>query len=118
MEFVQKGVCSPIIGLVLTAMHELFVQKDKAPYWSYLLSLTPPNIGHCWTEEEKMYLQGTSLMVNKSTVGLLNLEYIYDNDVVKLLQELKHNYSPRCCIKDNFFTTLPGSCPVQHRDFL
>ena len=57
MEFVQKGMCSPIIGLVLTAMHELFVQKDKAPYWKYLLSLTPPNIGHCWNEEEKMFFE-------------------------------------------------------------
>ena len=88
-------------------MHELFVQKDKAPYWKYLLSLTPPNIGHCWTEEEKMYLQGTSLMVNKSTVGLLNLEYIYDNDVVKLLQELGTQLFPKDAIsKDNFFTAF------------
>ena len=107
MEFVQKGMCSPIIGLVLTAMHELFVQKDKAPYWKYLLSLTPPNIGHCWNEEEKMFLQGTSLMVNKSTVGLLNLEYIYGNDVVKLLQELGTQLFPKDAIsKDNFFTAF------------
>jgi hypothetical protein len=106
-EFIDHKKCSSVIGLVFQAMHELFVKQNIAPYFKYLLSQQPPNIAHLWNNFEKKMLSGTSLVVDNETCCLLDLNIIYERDVIKLLQELGPELFPKNVVtKDNFFTAF------------
>ena len=56
-ELCDEGKISNVVALVLTAMHGLYTETKKVPYFQYLSELTPPKIGHCWTEKEKEVLK-------------------------------------------------------------
>eukprot|EP00943_MAST-04B_sp_MAST-4B-sp1_P002637 g2637.t1 len=106
-EFIDHNRCSSVIGLVFQAMHELFVKQNIAPYFKYLLSQQPPNIAHLWHNFEKKMLSGTSLVVDNEIFGLVDLNSIYESDVVKLLKELGPELFPKNVVtKDNFFTAF------------
>lgn len=76
-DFIDSGKFSSVIGLIFTAMHELFVKQHKSPFFAYLNSQIPPTIAHLWNEKEKQQLKGTSLLVDEKNVGLLDLDKIY-----------------------------------------
>ena len=106
-DFIDSGKFSSVIGLIFTAMHELFVKQHKSPFFAYLNSQIPPTIAHLWNEKEKQQLKGTSLLVDEKNVGLLDLDKIYEKDVLRLLHELGTDLFPTQIItKENFFTAF------------
>jgi hypothetical protein len=102
-QFCEQGKISNVIALVLTAMHGLHVETKKLPYFEYLSASNPPRIGHCWNDDEKQYLKGTSLFVDDANQGLLNLRKIYEKDIAPLLKELGPALFPKSSIQENKF---------------
>eukprot|EP01044_Picomonas_judraskeda_P011348 COSAG03_NODE_1536_length_3911_cov_2.531742_4_plen_481_part_00 len=58
---VAGGECSPLLGLVLTLVHELFVAAPRKPFFELLAATFLPGLPCLWSAAERLHLAGTSL---------------------------------------------------------
>ena len=106
---IQRGECHVMLGLVLTALHEMSVKQPPDPFFAFLNATLPPPMPMLWTKEEIEQLIGTTLLpadVSTDDVAKAALS-AYKTDVEPLMHAVGEAYLPsRVCTRAAFTRAL------------